>query len=97
MGLKISLKSSSMLSFFFSDMMDKKSVNFSFLLKLIFVRFSGIASSEKDNVTIIILINNRRFRYAKAANTLRTVVRGNFNIHGTKNFQDAVFHQKSKI
>ena len=28
---------------------------------------------------------------------LRTVVRGNFNIHGTKNFQDAVFHQKSKI
>ena len=29
--------------------------------------------------------------------SLRTVVRGNFNIHGTKNFQDAVFHQKSKI
>ena len=66
--------SSSMLSFFFSDMMDKKSVNFSFLLKLIFVRFSGIASSEKDNVTIIILINNRRFRYAKAANTLNWMI-----------------------
>ena len=28
---------------------------------------------------------------------LRTVVRGNFNIHGTKIFWDAVFHQKSKI
>ena len=28
---------------------------------------------------------------------LRTVVRGNFNIHGTKNFQYAVFHHKSKI
>ena len=27
---------------------------------------------------------------------LRTVVRGNFNIHRAKNFQDAVFHQKSK-
>ena len=27
---------------------------------------------------------------------LRTEVRGDFNIHGTKNFQDAVFHQKSK-
>ena len=26
--------------------------------------------------------------------SLRTVVRGNFNIHGTKNFRDAVFHQK---
>ena len=32
-----------------------------------------------------------------AYNHLRTVVRGNFNIHGTKNFQGAVFHQKSKI
>ena len=28
---------------------------------------------------------------------LRQVVRGNFNIHRTKKFQDAVFHQKSKI
>ena len=28
---------------------------------------------------------------------LRTDVRGDFNIHGTKNFQDAVFHHKSKI
>ena len=28
---------------------------------------------------------------------LRTDVRGEFNIHGTKNFQDAVFHHKSKI
>ena len=28
---------------------------------------------------------------------LRTEVRGNFNIHGTKIFWDAVFHQKSKI
>ena len=27
---------------------------------------------------------------------LRTEVRGDFNIHGTKYFQDAVFHQKSK-
>ena len=27
---------------------------------------------------------------------LRTKVRGDFNIHGTKYFQDAVFHQKSK-
>ena len=32
-----------------------------------------------------------------AYNHLRAVVRGNFNIHGTKNFQGAVFHQKSKI
>ena len=28
---------------------------------------------------------------------LRTEVRGDFNIHGTKYFQDAVFHQKSEI
>ena len=28
---------------------------------------------------------------------LRTEVRGDFNIHGTKNFQFAVFIQKSKI
>ena len=28
--------------------------------------------------------------------TLRTEVRGDFNIHGTKYFYDAVFHQKSK-
>ena len=28
---------------------------------------------------------------------VRTDVRGDFNIHGTKYFQDAVFHQKSKI
>ena len=28
---------------------------------------------------------------------LRTEVRGNFNIYGTKYFKDAVFHQKSKI
>ena len=28
---------------------------------------------------------------------LRTEVRGDFNIHGTKNFWDAVFHHKSKI
>ena len=28
---------------------------------------------------------------------LRTEVRDDFNIHGTKNFQDSVFHQKSKI
>ena len=28
---------------------------------------------------------------------LRTEVRGNFNIHGTKIFWDAVFHDKSKI
>ena len=27
---------------------------------------------------------------------LRTEVRGDFNIHGTKNFHNAVFHQKSK-
>jgi hypothetical protein len=27
---------------------------------------------------------------------LRTEVRGDFNIHGTKYFYDAVFHQKSK-
>jgi hypothetical protein len=27
---------------------------------------------------------------------LRTEVRGDFNIHGTKKIQDAVFHQKSK-
>ena len=27
---------------------------------------------------------------------LRTEVRGNFNIHGTKYFYDSVFHQKSK-
>ena len=27
----------------------------------------------------------------------RTEVRGDFNVHGTKYFQDAVFHQKSKI
>ena len=27
---------------------------------------------------------------------LRTKVRGDFNIHGTKYFYDAVFHQKSK-
>ena len=27
---------------------------------------------------------------------LRTEVRGDFNIHGTKYFKDAVFHQKSK-
>ena len=26
----------------------------------------------------------------------RTEVRGDFNIHGTKHFQDAVFHQKYK-
>ena len=30
-------------------------------------------------------------------NSLRTEVRGDFKIHGTKYFQDAVFHQKSKI
>ena len=29
--------------------------------------------------------------------TLRTEVRGNFNIHGTNIFWDAVFHDKSKI
>ena len=29
--------------------------------------------------------------------SLRTAVRGDFNIHGTKYFKDAVFHQKSKI
>jgi hypothetical protein len=28
--------------------------------------------------------------------TLRTEVRGDFNIHGTKFFDNAVFHQKSK-
>ena len=28
---------------------------------------------------------------------LRTEVRDDFNIHGTKYFQDAVFYQKSKI
>ena len=28
---------------------------------------------------------------------IRTEVRGDFNIHGTKFFLDAVFHQKSKI
>ena len=28
---------------------------------------------------------------------LRTEVRGNFNIHGTKIFWDAVFHDKSKF
>ena len=28
---------------------------------------------------------------------LRTEVRGDFNIHGTRYFQDAVFHQESKI
>ena len=33
-------------------------------------------------------INNR-------ISCLRTEVRGDFNIHGTKYFQDAVFHQKS--
>ena len=27
---------------------------------------------------------------------LRTKVRGDFDIHGTKYFQDVVFHQKSK-
>ena len=27
---------------------------------------------------------------------LRTEIRGDFNIHGTKNFHNAVFHQKSK-
>lgn len=30
-------------------------------------------------------------------NFLRTDVRGDFNIHGTKFFQDAGFHEKSKI
>jgi hypothetical protein len=29
-------------------------------------------------------------------NLLRAEVRGNFNIHGTKYFYNAVFHQKSK-
>ena len=28
--------------------------------------------------------------------SLRTEVRGDFNIHGTKNILDAVFHQNSK-
>ena len=30
-------------------------------------------------------------------NNLRTEVRGDFKIHGTKYFKDAVFRQKSKI
>ena len=30
-------------------------------------------------------------------NILRTEVKGDFNIPGTEYFQDAVFHQKSKI
>ena len=33
----------------------------------------------------------------KIFKVLRTEVRGDFNIHGTKYFQDAVFHQKSNI
>ena len=42
--------------------------------------------------------SNERLRYRDIlCFILRTVVRGNFNIHGTKNFQDAVFHQKSKF
>ena len=32
-----------------------------------------------------------------ASLVLRTKVRGDFNIHGTKYFLDAVFQQKSKI
>ena len=32
----------------------------------------------------------------KIFKVLRTEVRGDFNIHGTKFFYDAVFHQKSK-
>jgi hypothetical protein len=35
-------------------------------------------------------------RISSAFFSLRTEVRGDFNIHGTKYFYDAVFHQKSK-
>ena len=38
-----------------------------------------------------------KFLSAYSIINLRTDVRGDFNIHGTKNFQDAVFHHKSKI
>ena len=36
------------------------------------------------------------FRVYAINASLRTEIRGDFNIHGTKYFQDAVFHQKFK-
>ena len=41
---------------------------------------------------------NRYFKISVSANIsfLRTEVRDDFNIHGTKYFSNAVFHQKSK-
>ena len=40
----------------------------------------------------------KSFLYKKSINKkrLRTEIRGDFNIHGTKFFHNAVFHQKSK-
>ena len=52
------------------------------------VKFAGI---------LMEVFSSKFLYHCTRPDTLRTVVRGNFNIHGTKNFQDAVFHQKSKI
>ena len=42
------------------------------------------------------LSKNGPISYYIPLNYIRTEVRGDFNIHRTKFFQDAVFHQKSK-
>ena len=54
---------------------------------------------EALNTTMAIFWQNSKVWIAKSIllqGVLRTEVRGDFNIHGTKYFEDAVFHQKSK-
>ena len=52
----------------------------------------SVATLTGRSVHLTCLIWFKSFRFS-----IRTEVRGDFNIHGTKSFLDAVFHQKSKI